>query len=67
MKKVFARIGMVLEISDDEAKRLLEETGEREGRNLEYDISDELAMRFVREGKLHADSYIPADSIWEEK
>ena len=67
MKKLFARIGIVLEVSDEEARRILEEAGVNPaGGNCEYDISEEFARRFVKFGKIDGDSYIPADEIKEE-
>ena len=67
MKKVFARIGIELVISDKEAKELLKEAGSYfDGEtisNNELDINKEFAKRFIEGGILTDDSYIPEDSI----
>lgn len=61
MKRVFARIGMVLELSDDEHAKLLEECGiDHNGCSFEYDINTAFAERFVKQGVVDGDSYIPA-------
>lgn len=69
MKKVFARIGIELLISDEEAERLIKECGSyREGTcevNNEFDINKEFAKRFVERGTLTDDNYIPEDCITE--
>ena len=68
MKRVFARIGMELLISDEEAEQLFEETDYQmyEGKKIndEFDINKEFAERFVKNGTLVDDSYIPEDCIW---
>ena len=67
MKKVFARIGIELVISDEEAKELLKEAGSYfDGEtisNNELDINKKFAKRFIEGGILTDDSYIPEDSI----
>lgn len=69
MIRVFARIGMELLISDEEAEQLFRETGYQkyEGKkiNNEFDINKEFAERFVKNGTLVDDSYIPEDCITE--
>lgn len=69
MKKIFARIGIELFVSDEEADEILEEAGfYKDGKrkvNNEYDINMEFARRFVEGGKLVDESYIPEDSIEE--
>ena len=69
MKRVFARIGMELLISDEEAEQLFEETGYQmyEGKkiNNEFDINKEFAERFVKNGTLVDESYITEDCITE--
>lgn len=69
MKKIFARIGFELLISDKEAKELLKESGSYfDGEtisNNELDINMEFAKRIVEKGTLTDDSYIPEDCITE--
>jgi hypothetical protein len=69
MKKIFARIGIELVVSDQEANEIIEEAGYyKEGNhkaNNEYEINMKFAKRFVEGGKLVDDSYIPEDSIEE--
>lgn len=69
MKKIFARIGIELVVSDEEANQILKEAGSYfEGThtaNNEYEINKEFAKRFVENGTLSDDSYIPEDSIEE--
>lgn len=64
MKKIFARIGMTLEISDEEYNQILDETGVNPaGGNYEFDINEEFASRFVKDGVIDRDSYIPEDTL----
>lgn len=66
MKKIFARIGMTLEISDEEYKEILEKSGVNPaGGNKEFDINETFAARFVKDGVLDKDSYIPEDTLLE--
>ena len=69
MKKVFARIGIELRVSDKEAKELLKEAGSYfDGEtitNNELEINKEFAKRFIEKGTLTDDSYIPEDCITE--
>ena len=63
--KVFARIGMYLDIPEEEHRQLLEEAGTNcHGCSNEFDISPEFARRFIKDGELvENDSYIPAGCI----
>jgi len=54
MKTVFARIGICLEVTDEEYKNFKEDRYVNED-----NISDELAERFLKNGELSGDSYIP--------
>lgn len=64
MKKIFARIGMTLEISDEEYAEILNEAGVNPADgNYEFDISEEFAKRFVEGGIVDRDSYIPEDEL----
>ena len=69
MKKIFARIGIELVVSDKEAKQILKEAGSYfDGdhiSNNELDIDKEFAERFIKDGTLTEDSYIPEDGIEE--
>ena len=69
MKKIFARIGIELVVSDKEANQILKEAGSYfDGdsiSNNELDINKEFAERFIKDGTLTEDSYIPEDSITE--
>lgn len=69
MKKIFARIGIELVVSDEEANQILKEAGSYfDGdhiSNNELDIDKEFAERFIKGGTLTDDSYIPEDSIEE--
>lgn len=69
MKRIFARIGIELVVSDKEANQILKEAGsyfdgERISNN-EYEINKEFAERFIKDGTLTDDSYIPEDCIEE--
>ena len=69
MKKIFARIGIELVVSDEEAEQLIKECGSYRKdlcyTNNEFDINKEFAKRFVEHGTLTDDNYIPEDSIEE--
>lgn len=69
MKKIFARIGIELVVTDEEANQILKEAGSyfecNHIANNEFDISKEFAKRFVEGGVLTEDSYIPEDCIEE--
>ena len=69
MKKVFARIGIELLVSDKEAKQILKEAGSYfDGESIsnnELEINKEFAERFIKNGTLTDDSYIPEDCITE--
>lgn len=61
MKKLWARIGMELEVTDEEYERIKDKA-----RNDDYDFDegDDLAKRFISDGKLSGESYIPNDCFW---
>lgn len=62
MKKIFARIGMSLEISDEEYAELVKESGSNPNDGLnEFDINEKFARRFIKDGVLDGDSYIPEE------
>jgi len=64
--RVFARIGMYLELTEEEGMQLLKEAGTNpnNGESNEYDISPEFARRFIEHGELDEhDSYIPQGCI----
>lgn len=65
MAKVYARISMELEMTEDELKELRKQAGVNlsDSTSLEMDISDSLAERFINEGELSHGSYIPAECI----
>lgn len=69
MKRIFARIGIELVVSDKEANQILKEAGSYfDGEhisNSEYEINKEFAERFIKNGTLTNDSYIPEDCIEE--
>ena len=69
MKRVFARIGIELLVSDKEAKQILKEAGSYfDGESIsnnELEINKEFAERFIKNGTLTDDSYIPEDCITE--
>jgi len=69
MKKIFARIGFELLVSDKEAKQILKEAGSYfDGESIsnnELEINKEFAERFIKNGTLTDDSYIPEDCITE--
>lgn len=54
MKRVWARISMEMWVTDEEYEEFAKHAEE-----YEEDISDELAKRFLTEGTLSDDSYIP--------
>lgn len=66
MKRVFARIGMYLTVSDEEFEELKEEYYGQE------DLPKELCERFLKDGELSSywdkctDSYIP-DSAFDDR
>ena len=67
MKKVFARIGMTLEVTDEEYKEILEEAGVNPaGGNNEFDINAKFAAEFVKKGVIDGDSYIPEDCLHKD-
>ena len=66
MKRVFARISLILEISDEEHEALLKKAGIYNGESNELDINMELAKRFVKDGELDDSSYIPMGSLYSE-
>lgn len=74
MKKIFARISMELTVSDSEAESIFYNCGSSffkdystgELRNNDFDLPDELAQRFLKEGTYsEGSSYVPEDSITE--
>lgn len=65
MKKIYARIGMVLSVSDERYARLLEEATDEQGRIQDMTIDDQFAALFVRCGTPDGDSYIPS-IVFEE-
>lgn len=69
MKKVFARIGIELLVSDKEARQILKEAGSYfDGESIsnnELEINKEFAERFIKNGTLTDESYIPEDCITE--
>lgn len=75
MKRIYARISMELVVSDEEADRMVYESGSSYYKdsttgqlmNNEFDLSDELAERFYKEGSLANGSYVPEDCISDEK
>ena len=72
MKKIFARISMELVVSDEEAEHIFEEAGycidstTKKKWNNDFDISDDFAKRFLKEGTYSkGSSYIPEGCIEE--
>ena len=74
MKKIFARISMELVVSDKEAKQIFNELDvdfykdsvTKQMCNSEFDLPDDLAQRFLKEGTFsEGSSYVPEDSITE--
>ena len=74
MKRIFARISMELIVSDDEAKRILNECSAscytdattHHVYNNEFDLTEELAQRFLKDGTYSENSsYVPEDCITE--
>ena len=63
--KVFAKIGMFLDLSEEEHKQLLEEAGTNHyGCSNKFYISPEFARRFIKDGELvENDNYIPQGCI----
>ena len=59
MKRIWARIGMSLMVPDEEYEKLKKRT-ERNG-DYEFDGSNKLAKRFVKDGKPDGECYIPED------
>lgn len=59
MKTIWARISMALEVTDKEYERFKDDRFA-----YERNIPDELAERFLKEGELSGDSYIP-ESIYD--
>lgn len=56
MKTIWARIGMELEVTDEEYESI---KAKADNDDYEFDEDDELAKRFVSDGKLSGESYIP--------
>ena len=65
MKKIWARIGIVLDVTDERYAKLLKEATDEYGRIQDLTIDDRLAERFARCGFVDGDSYIPA-YVFEE-
>lgn len=74
MKKIFARISMELVLSDEEADKLVQDCNSsyyidsftEKAANNEFDLPDEIALRFLKEGKFsEGSSYVPEDCITE--
>ena len=65
MKTIWARIGMSLEVTDEEYEYLKNHPGECEGDVSETDDDNNLFKRFVKDGYIDGDCYIP-DEIWED-
>ena len=68
MKKIFARIGMELEITDKEYQELMEKAGtysdgSYELRHNEFELDYDMAERFINFGSLANDSYVPEDYV----
>lgn len=61
MKRVFARIGMELVVTDEEFERL------RSKYTFEDNLSEEDARMFLEKGKLTTDSYIPQSEFEEPR
>ena len=74
MKRIFARISMELIVSDDEADQILNECNAdwytdsctHQKCNNEFDLTEDLAQRFLKEGTYSEhSSYVPEDCITE--
>lgn len=63
MRKIWARIGMSLMVSDEEYAKLLERNKEEE---IAFEDDDELGKRFAEEGWADGEGYIP-DSLFDER
>lgn len=61
MKKVWARIGMSVEVTDEEYKEIKKNFG------CEDELSDEVVAMFISRGKPDGDSYIPDSFWWDEE
>ena len=64
MKKLWARIGMELVVTDEEYESIQEKAM---GEDYCFDEDSELAKRFVSDGKLSGESYVPDDCLDEWK
>lgn len=65
-KLVWARIGMALEVSDEEFEQLKRESTDwYDGKTHEYVLTDAWAERFVKDGTQDGDSFIPEEWIEE--
>ena len=60
-KKIWARIGITLEVSDD----YYEELKDRADKNGTCDLSESEAKIWMTEGKVNGDSYIPGEEFEE--
>ena len=65
MKTLWARISMELEVSDEEFEKLREQSRDERGRFYDVELDTDLAQRFLNDGELSLDSYIPGD-LFEE-
>lgn len=61
MKTIWARIGMELEVTDEEYEYI---KAKADNDDYEFDEDDDLAKRFVSDGKLSGESYIPEGCLW---
>lgn len=64
MKKLWARVGMELEVTDEEYESIQEKAM---GEDYCFDEDSELAKRFISDGKLSGESYVPDDCLDEWK
>ena len=62
MKTIWARIGMELEVTDEEYEAI---KAKADHDDYEMEEDDELTRRFVSDGKLSGESYIPDCCLWE--
>lgn len=66
MKEIHAKIGVTIIVSDDEARKLVG-NGNEEGNKEEILLSTDDIDRFLNEGTIEGDSYIPIGCVMEYK
>lgn len=63
MKKIWARISMTVEVTDEEYEKLRSAAEYTPGSYDDLDVPDWLLKKYAAEGKVDEDSYIPVTTF----